>query len=47
MFDRIKQYYTEGLWSIQRVWNVVEKPNGLTEDEYQQITGFSYPAMSH
>ena len=44
MFDKIKYYYEHELWSIQRVWNVVGKPNGLTEDEYHQITGFIYPA---
>lgn len=46
MFEKIKYYYDNGLWSIQRVWNVVGKPNGLTEEEYQQITGFVYPAKS-
>lgn len=46
MYDRIKYYYDEGLWSIDRVWNVVGKPNGITEAEYQQITGFVYPAMT-
>ena len=43
MFDKIKYYYEHELWSIQRVWNVVGKPNGLTEEEYQEITGFVYP----
>ena len=43
-FDRIKFYYEEGLWDIQRVWNVVGKV--ITEEEYQQITGFEYPNMS-
>lgn len=41
MFDKIKDYYDTGLWSIQRVWNVVGK--ALTEQEYQEITGFTYP----
>ena len=44
MFDKIKYYYDNKLWSLQRVWNVVGKANGLTEAEYQQITGFTYPA---
>jgi hypothetical protein len=43
-FDKIKSYYDNGLWKIQRVWNVVGK--GITEDEYLEITGFVYPAMS-
>jgi hypothetical protein len=41
MFDKIKYYYDNGLWSIDRVWNVVDK--ALTEAEYQEITGFEYP----
>jgi hypothetical protein len=42
-FDKIKYYYENKLWSLQRVWNVVGKTNGLTEAEYEQITGFIYP----
>ena len=42
-FDKIKYYYENKLWSLQRVWNVVGKPNGITEAEYEQITGFIYP----
>lgn len=43
MFDKVKYYYENGLWNLARVWNVVGKPNGITEVEYQQITGFVYP----
>lgn len=43
MYSKIKNYYDSGLWSLQRVWNVVGK--AITEDEYQQITGFLYPAV--
>lgn len=43
MFEKIKDYYDTGLWSIQRVWNVVGKVNGITEAEYQEITGYAYP----
>jgi hypothetical protein len=46
VFDKVKNYYDTGLWTLQRVWNVVGKTNGLTEAEYQQITGLVYPAMS-
>lgn len=42
MFDKIKQYYETGLWSIDRVWNVVGK--ALNEEEYKEITGFDYPS---
>lgn len=41
MVEKIKMYYNNKLWSIDRVWNVVGK--ALTEEEYQQITGFNYP----
>lgn len=41
MFDKIKYYYQVGLWDINRMFNVVGK--ALTEEEYQEITGFEYP----
>lgn len=41
MYEKIKYYYENGLWSLQRVWNVVGKV--ITEEEYQQVTGFIYP----
>ena len=41
MFDKIKHYYDTGLWSIDRVWNVVGK--AITEVDYHEITGFVYP----
>ena len=40
MFDKIKYYYEVGLWSKQRVWNVVGKV--LTAEEYKEITGEDY-----
>lgn len=44
MFEKVKYYYDSGLWSVDRVWNVVGK--AITAEEYQQITGFAYPAKS-
>ena len=41
-FDRVKFYYEEGLWSIERVRNVVGKV--LTAEEYKTITGEAYTA---
>lgn len=41
MFNKVKFYYDNGLWSIQRVKNVVGK--AITTEEYQRITGFVYP----
>jgi len=43
MFNKVKYYYDNKLWGLQRVWNVVGK--AITEDEYKQITGFTYPEM--
>lgn len=45
-FEKIKNYYDRGLWSIDRVWNVVGITNGITEAEYLEITGFVYPAKA-
>jgi len=39
-FDRIKFYYEEGLWSIERVRNVVGKV--INGEEYELITGEAY-----
>ena len=44
MYEKIKGYYDSGLWSIDRVWNVVGK--AITEDEYFAMTGFVYPIKS-
>lgn len=41
-FDKIKAYYDEGLWDIERVHNVVGKKNGITADEFTEITGEPY-----
>lgn len=39
-FDKVKVYYEEGLWSIERVRNVVGKV--INEEEYEQIVGEPY-----
>jgi hypothetical protein len=39
-FDKVKKYYDEGLWSKQRVYNVVNK--WITPEEYKEITGEEY-----
>ena len=44
MFEKIKFYYDNGNWSIERVKNVVGKV--ITEAEYFTITGFVYPATA-
>lgn len=40
LFEKIKSYYDEGLWSKKRVYNVVGK--AITPAEYKQITGEEY-----
>ena len=41
-FDRVKFYYEEGLWNIERVRSVVGKV--INEQEYKEITGSDYDA---
>jgi len=41
-FDRVKIYYDKGLWSKERVYNVVGKV--ITAEEYEEITGEPYIA---
>lgn len=38
MYNKIKSYYDSGLWSINRVKNMVIK-GIITEEEYKEITG--------
>ena len=39
-FDRVKMYYDKGLWSKERVYNIVGKV--ITEEEYGKIVGEPY-----
>jgi len=41
-FDRVKMYYDKGLWSKERVYNVVGKV--ITAEKYEEITGEPYIA---
>ena len=41
-FFKIKKYYDNELWTKQMVYNVVNKRLGITEDEYELITGEIY-----
>ena len=36
MFERIKKWYKQGLWTEEMVWNAVEK-GIITEKEYNKI----------
>ena len=41
MYEKIKGYYNTGLWSEERVRNMVVK-GIITEDEYLSIIGEEY-----
>ncbi len=42
MKEQIKKWYETGRWSVDRVYNVVGKPSGITAEEYREITGRKY-----
>ena len=41
MYEKIKEYYNAGLWSEERVRNMVIK-GIITEEEYASIVGKEY-----
>ena len=41
MYEKIKEYYNTGLWSEERVRNMVVK-GIITEEEFYDITGEFY-----
>ena len=41
-FEKIKNYYDTGLWTKEQVYNVVGKKQGITPEEYEEITGEPY-----
>lgn len=40
-FEKVKIYYDNGLWGIDRVRNAVVK-NWITAEEFEEITGEPY-----
>lgn len=40
-FEKIKGYYDRGLWSKERVYNMVGK-GYITPEEYEEIVGEEY-----
>lgn len=40
-YEKVKSFYENGLWGINRVHDAVEK-NWITEEQYQEITGEEY-----
>lgn len=41
MFDKIKKYYEDGLWTKSMVKNAVKKGK-ITAQQYEEITGEAY-----
>ena len=41
MYEKIKEYYNTGVWSEERVRNMVVK-GIITEEEFYEITGEFY-----
>ena len=41
MYEKVKKYYNTGLWSEERVRNMVVK-GVITEEEYASIVGKEY-----
>lgn len=44
-FEKVKEYYDDGVWSKERVYNAVTNPTSnpwLTPEEYEEITGEKY-----
>ena len=40
-YNKVKQYYDMGVWTIDRVRNAVLK-GWITEEEFREITGEEY-----
>lgn len=40
-FEKIKKYYSAGVWNKEMVKNAVKKGK-ITEDQYAEITGEAY-----
>ena len=41
MYARVKYYYDNGIWTIDRVYNAVGQ-GWITAEEYKEITGLDY-----
>lgn len=41
-YEKIKGYYDRKLWTLAMVRNVVGKKQGITEEEFKEITGEEY-----
>ena len=43
MYEKIRKWYQQGLWTEKMVQNAVAK-GVLTPEQYREITGEAYPA---
>lgn len=44
-FEKIKNYFDNGIWNKARVYNAVSNPTDnpwITKEEYKEITGEEY-----
>lgn len=41
-YEKVKDYYEKGLWSLDRVKKAVDR--WITPEEFKQITGIEYAA---
>lgn len=41
MYEKIKQWYKDGRWSLERVRVAVVK-NAITKEQFEEITGTKY-----
>ena len=44
-YQKVKDHYSKGLWSISRVRDAVEK-SWITEEEFKEITGEEYYCLT-
>ena len=43
LYDKVKQYYDWGLWTVEMIKNAVVKQK-ITPEQYKEITGLDYQA---
>lgn len=41
-FDKAKYNYDNGLWSFKQLHAIVNKKQGITPEEFEEITGVPY-----
>lgn len=44
-YDKVKDFYDNGLWNISRIRDAVEK-NWITPEEFYVITGIEYTEVT-